>query len=736
MRFVVLLALLALTVCPSACGLELLQTTSEAAATEMEQRAAEVDKKVSPALIFVQESHRQGRFGNTGAVVTKDGYFVYFHSGLSSSALTVVLTDGRRAAGTALGFSREWGIAVGKLEGDGPWPFVPLESTPVRAGQAIATFAFALNEPVVGKRPLVDLTFIDRSSKGHWFAHSDGTRYQWQMRGGLAFDLEGRLLGIENSTYPLHGTIYTHVDRLIALWPQLIEGKNVDQVRLDKSEGEKTKRPPEISAEAKKKATEASVRVLLKSGDARAFVSGTIIRPAGLVVTCAHHFLMPGSKVQIALNDGRDVPAEVVGLSFPADVSLLRITEAGSYPHTEIGESTSLVMGDACLIVGYGPVERMARQPSVRTTKIVPQKKGAWSCMISTDAEAQTVPGDSGGGLFDSEGKLIALGPTGGIYPGWPNEHVRVEILAAQEEALHAAFEQADTNELAEFERAGAEAIAAAKASTVDVLDGDKLVALGSVVSADGRILTKASSLPNEPHCRLSDGRMLPAKVIKVVREHDLAILKIDASDLRVTAWAEEKSPSVGAQIAFTGSSPSRGTVAHAETSFEREPGKLNADFQETAAGLEVVELGSEDFLPEDAPFSFGPQRLQKGDVLLSLEGKPVKTRQELSLLLDAKKQPIGLAGDRMTLSVKRDGKVENVRMLLRSMRDFPLEGQTPRRSGFSRAYGVLKSPGLTLFGGAVLDREGRAVGVAIAARQSGWILVLPCEVARSVAAE
>jgi hypothetical protein len=60
-------------------------------------------------------------------------------------------------------------------------------------------------------------------------------------------------------------------------------------------------------------------------------------------------------------------------------------------------------------------------------------------------------------------------------------------------------------------------------------------------------------------------------------------------------------------------------------------------------------------------------------------------------------------------------------------------EGQSPRCSGFARAYSVAvdaKSP----LGGPVLDRAGHVVGVAIAWQTKGWLLVLPAATAQSVA--
>lgn len=59
-------------------------------------------------------------------------------------------------------------------------------------------------------------------------------------------------------------------------------------------------------------------------------------------------------------------------------------------------------------------------------------------------------------------------------------------------------------------------------------------------------------------------------------------------------------------------------------------------------------------------------------------------------------------------------------------------DGQSPRCSGFARAYNVTVSAQFPL-GGPVIDRAGRILGVAISWRARGWLLVVPAAVARSV---
>src|SRR5207247_8189728 len=67
-----------------------------------------------------------------------------------------------------------------------------------------------------------------------------------------------------------------------------------------------------------------------------------------------------------------------------------------------------------------------------------------------------------------------------------------------------------------------------------------KDVALGTILSTDGDILTKASELPEGPlTCVLPDGRMVSAERKGVDSGWDVALLKVKASGLATLAFAE-----------------------------------------------------------------------------------------------------------------------------------------------------------------------------------------------------
>ena len=75
-------------------------------------------------------------------------------------------------------------------------------------------------------------------------------------------------------------------------------------------------------------------------------------------------------------------------------------------------------------------------------------------------------------------------------------------------------------------------------------------MALGTVVAADGLILTKASQLADKPECRLADGRKLPAKVVGTDEATDLALLRVRRQEPH--ARRLDRSPAPGSIVAAT----------------------------------------------------------------------------------------------------------------------------------------------------------------------------------------
>ncbi len=82
--------------------------------------------------------------------------------------------------------------------------------------------------------------------------------------------------------------------------------------------------------------------------------------------------------------------------------------------------------------------------------------------------------------------------------------------------------------------------------STVEIEQDGKVICLGTIVSSDGYIITKASELRKELKVRLADKRSLPAKVVGEEYDFDIALLKVDAQNLQPVTFDEGKNLDVG----------------------------------------------------------------------------------------------------------------------------------------------------------------------------------------------
>lgn len=95
--------------------------------------------------------------------------------------------------------------------------------------------------------------------------------------------------------------------------------------------------------------------------------------------------------------------------------------------------------------------------------------------------------------------------------------------------------------------------IADARKSVVRVRSEGRTLALGTVVDAEGYILTKASELTGPLACLLADGRELSASLIGVREDYDLAMLKVEANDLVPASWNSEAQEVTGHWVVTPG---------------------------------------------------------------------------------------------------------------------------------------------------------------------------------------
>ncbi len=159
----------------------------------------------------------------------------------------------------------------------------------------------------------------------------------------------------------------------------------------------------------------------------------------------------------------------------------------------------------------------------------------------------------------------------------------------------------------------------------VRVYCDNKQVALGTVVGADGWIVTKASELTGEVLCKLGDDSEYVAKITGVQNDHDLAMLKIECRDLAVCQWETEEVYYPGQWVATAGSDAdplALGVVSVTPRRIPALPGVLGVRIDDAEGGVLVTEAM--------ANKSAAKAGLKDGDIIVQIDDIKITNRQQL----------------------------------------------------------------------------------------------------------
>ncbi|MWJ26842.1 Do family serine endopeptidase [Halomonas sp. ZH2S] len=134
--------------------------------------------------------------------------------------------------------------------------------------------------------------------------------------------------------------------------------------------------------------------------------SGVIVSQDGYVLT-NHHVISGADEIQVALRDGRETLAEVIGTDPESDLAVLRIP-LESLPSITLADSTAVAVGDVALAIGnpFG-VGQTVTMGIISATGRNHLGLNAYEDFIQTDAAIN--PGNSGGALVNAEGALVGI---------------------------------------------------------------------------------------------------------------------------------------------------------------------------------------------------------------------------------------------------------------------------------------------------------------------------------------
>ncbi|AQU82037.1 MAG: Do family serine endopeptidase [Halomonas sp.] len=134
--------------------------------------------------------------------------------------------------------------------------------------------------------------------------------------------------------------------------------------------------------------------------------SGVIVSQDGYVLT-NHHVINGADQIQVALRDGRETLAEVVGTDPESDLAVLRIN-LDNLPVIELTNSEDVAVGDVALAIGnpFG-VGQTVTMGIISATGRSHLGLNAYEDFIQTDAAIN--PGNSGGALVNPDGALVGI---------------------------------------------------------------------------------------------------------------------------------------------------------------------------------------------------------------------------------------------------------------------------------------------------------------------------------------
>ncbi|SFC04151.1 serine protease DegS [Marinospirillum celere] len=134
--------------------------------------------------------------------------------------------------------------------------------------------------------------------------------------------------------------------------------------------------------------------------------SGVLVSSEGYLLT-NHHVVQDADEIRVALRDGRETFARIIGSDAESDLAVLKI-ELDNLPAISLASSDTLEVGDVVLAIGnpFG-VGQTVTQGIVSALGRSSLGINTYEDFIQTDAAIN--PGNSGGALINPYGQLLGI---------------------------------------------------------------------------------------------------------------------------------------------------------------------------------------------------------------------------------------------------------------------------------------------------------------------------------------
>lgn len=209
-----------------------------------------------------------------------------------------------------------------------------------------------------------------------------------------------------------------------SLWAQGPEGRKAPQIEAapNVKNFKALQKLNQQIVSLSKKAQPATVCLIAKNG--RGSGSGVVVSEDGLVLTAAHVTSSMQNGIIVIFPDGTRKEGKALGADYDRDAAMVQITEPGKYPFADVGQSKNLKRNQWTIALGHSGGFDPMRKPPVRLGRVLANRQ-----FIVSDTAV--IGGDSGGPLFDAQGKVIGIHSNIGRSL-MENRHVPIDVFHNQ----------------------------------------------------------------------------------------------------------------------------------------------------------------------------------------------------------------------------------------------------------------------------------------------------------------
>ncbi len=486
--------------------------------------------------------------------------------------------------------------------------------------------------------------------------------------------------------------------------------------------------------------------------------SGTIISKDGWILTAGHVCGLPDQDVTIHFCDGRTVKGKTVGLHWDGmqDCGVVRFDPSGidfesaQIKVAELGSMEGVEIGDWVIALGhtFGIEKDPFRPPVLRLGRVT----GLSDSVINMDAPLSS--GDSGGGVFDLDGRLIGINASAGPEPDLNSattiDFAKIHLSDMQQKA--ATGKNADEEREAKGRKAAskqlemkiparngprkgesqitkgiAPVVDNAILMTVEVFVDGRLVGFGTVADENGFILAKASDVGMTSAnlmIALPDGLTVGGRRMAVDPDLDLVLIATDEA-MDAPMFAVDVSPAVGSLLVTVGRDGFPAALG-VRSLDEYRPGR--SDVTASYLGLRVRPITPEErtehgerngviVMMVSASSPAARAGLAVGDFVTTIGGKLIQNQPELG-----EEVRRHAAGEIIEIIRIKEDREEKLRARLGSRPNS--HGPSPstphfpasrRSSGFGPVIQHDTALRADQIGGPIVDLDGNIVGINIA---------------------